>query len=145
MGPKENTNWVPAPVYRYIPYSTALFPIKFPQSQQDIDLDSYDNSEEYLGYLLYDDYIDCYMWPELIPFNTFDYVNELQILESENIFGNLFGNPILDMEDFILEVPITGRFHLGSSHSWRWKYIWEFIWWLYSWGWKLGWGFGIGK
>ena len=26
--------------------------------------------------------------------------------KSENIFGNLFGDPILDMEDFILELPI---------------------------------------
>ena len=77
MGPKENANWVPMPVYPYIPYPTALFPVQFPQSQQDIDLDSYDESEEYLGYPSYNNYIDCYVWPELIPFNTFDYLNEL--------------------------------------------------------------------
>ena len=65
-----------------------------------------DDSEEYLGYPSYDNYIDCYMWLELIPFNRFDYLNELHIMESGNIFGNLFGNPILDMEDFILEVTI---------------------------------------
>ena len=47
------------------------------------------------------------MWPNLLPFDTFDYLNELQILESENIFGNLFGDLILDMEDFILELPIS--------------------------------------
>ena len=27
-------------------------------------------------------------------------------MEGENIFGNLFGDPILDMEDFILALPI---------------------------------------
>ena len=47
------------------------------------------------------------MWPDLLPFDTFDYLNELQIPESENIFGNLFGDLILDMEDFILDLPIS--------------------------------------
>ena len=106
MAPKENPNWVHTHVFPYIPYPTALFPIQFPQPQEDIDLDSYDDSEEYLGYPLYDDYTDSYVWPNLLPFHTFDYLNELQIPESENIFGNLFGDPILDMEDFILELPI---------------------------------------
>ena len=46
------------------------------------------------------------MWPDPLPFNTVNYLDELQILEGENIFGNLFGDPILDMEDFILELPI---------------------------------------
>ena len=41
-----------------------------------------------------------------MPFNTFNYLDEIPIPEGENIFGNLFGNPILDMEDFILELPI---------------------------------------
>ena len=59
-----------------------------------------------MGYPPYDDYIDCYVWPEPIPFNTCNYINELLIPEGENIFGTLFGNPILNMEDFILELPI---------------------------------------
>ena len=104
-GTKRNPNWVHTHVFPYIPYPAALFPVQFPQPQEDIDLDSYDDSEEYLGYPSYDDYIDSYMWPNL-PFHTFDYLNELQILESENIFGNLFGDPILDMDDFMLELPI---------------------------------------
>ena len=55
---------------------------------------------------LIDDYIDCYIWPEYMPFDTFNYLDEIPIPEGENIFGNLFGDPILDMEDFILELPI---------------------------------------
>ena len=78
-----------------------------PQPQPDIDSYSYIlDSDEYLGYPSYNDYIDSYMWPEFLPFNSFDHLNEIQILEGENIFGNLFGNPILDMDDFILELPI---------------------------------------
>ena len=108
MAPLDNRYWVPTPVRPYIPHPIEFLPVKFPQPQfaQDIDSDSYDDSEEYLGYASYDDYIDSYMWPDLLPFDTFDYLNELQIPESESIFGNLFGNPILDMEDFILELPV---------------------------------------
>ena len=51
-------------------------------------------------------YLDCYMWPDLLPFDTFNYLDELPIPQGENIFGNMFGDPILDMEDFILELPI---------------------------------------
>ena len=106
MAPLDNRYWAPTPVRLYIPHPIEFIPNNFPQQQfgqQDHDSD---DSEEYLGYPSYEDYIDCYVWSNPLPFNTFNYLDELQILEGENIFGNLFGNPILDMEDFILELPI---------------------------------------
>ena len=110
MAPFDSRYWAPTPVRPYIPHPIEFIPIDFPQpqvAQHDNDLDSYDDSEEYLGYPSYDNYIDSCMWSlTLLPFDTFDYLNELQIPEGENIFGNLFGNPILEMEDFILELPI---------------------------------------
>ena len=93
MAPLDNRYWVPTPVRPNNPHPLQFLPIEFPQpqvAQQDIDSDSYEDSEEYLGYPSYDDYIDSYVWPDLLPFDTFDYLNELQIPESENIFGNLF-------------------------------------------------------
>ena len=106
MAPKENPKWVPTPVYPHFLYPTALVPIQLPQPQPDIDLDSDLDSDEYLGYPFYDNYIDSYTWLDFLPFNSFDYLNQIQILEGENIFGNLFGDPILEMDDFILEFPI---------------------------------------
>ena len=109
MAPLDNTYWAPTPVGPYIPHPIEFEPDNFfqPQiGQDDHEWDIYDDSEEYLGYPSYDDYIDCYVWLEPIPFNTFNYINELLIPEGENIFGTLFGDPILDMEDFILELPI---------------------------------------
>ena len=69
-------------------------------------MDGYLDSDQYLGYPSYHDYIDSYLWLEFLAFNSFDYLNEIQILEGGNIFGNLFGDPILDMGDLILELPI---------------------------------------
>ena len=106
MVPLDNRYWAPTPVRLNNPHPLQFLPIEFPQpqvAQQDIDLDSYEDSEEYLGYPLYNYHIDSYVWLDLLPFDTF----ELQIPESENIFGNLFGDLILDMEDFILELPIS--------------------------------------
>ena len=100
MVPKENSNWAPTPVYPYIQHPTVLFPIQpepLPQPQPAIDSD--DNSdvnsdEEYLGYPSFKDYLYSCVWLETVPFNSFEYLNEIQIPKNENIFGNLFGNPI---------------------------------------------------
>ena len=93
----------------YIPYPIEIDQEDFPQQQsaQGYDiLDTYDNNEAFFRYASYEDYIDCYIWPNYLPFDTFNYLDKIPILEGENIFGNLFGNPVLDMEDFILELPI---------------------------------------
>ena len=71
------------------------------------------------------------MWPDLLPFDTFNYLNGLQIPEAENIFGNLFGDPILDIEDFILELPIPedenifGNLFGEYIFSDGWDYNWD--------------------
>ena len=108
MAPLDITYWVPTPVTAYIPHTIEFDPEDFPQQQfgQDHNTDTYDDTKEFLGYPSYEAYIDCYMWPKYMPFITFNYLDELPIPKGENIFGNLFGDPILDMEDFILELPI---------------------------------------
>ena len=99
---------MPSPVTAYIPHPIEFDPEDFPQQQfgQDHNSETYGNSEEFLRYPSYEAYLDCYIWPDLLPFDTFNYLDELPIPQGENIFGNKFGNPILDMEDFILELPI---------------------------------------
>ena len=108
MTPLDGTYWVPAPVTAYIPHPIEINQEDFSQQQfaQGYDIsDMYDNNEEFFRYASYEDYIDCYVWPDYLPFDTFNYLDEVQILEGENIFGNLFGDPILDMENFILDFP----------------------------------------
>ena len=64
MAPLDNTYWVPTPVRPYIPHPIEFEPDDFfqPQiGQDDYEWDTYDDSEEYLGYPSYDDYIDCYV------------------------------------------------------------------------------------
>ena len=108
MAPKEIPNWLPTPVYPYIQYPTVLFPVQpqpLPESQPAIDSDDssdVDSDEEYLGYPSFKYYLYSYVQPEPVPFNSFDYLNEIQIPESENIFGNLFGDPIFGTYHIIL-------------------------------------------
>ena len=108
MAPLDSTYWVPVPVTAYIPHPIEIDQEDFPQqfAQGYVISDTFDDNEEFFRYASYEDYIDCYVWPDYLPFEMFNYLDEIPIPEGENIFGNLFGDPILDMEDFILELPI---------------------------------------
>ena len=109
MAPLDSTYWAPTPVTAYIPHPIEINEEDFPEKQfvQCYNIsDTYNDNESFFGYASYDDYINCYVWPEYMSFNMFNYLDEILIPEGENIFGNLFGDPILDMEDFILALPI---------------------------------------
>ena len=81
MAPLDIRYWAPTPVTLYIPNPIEFDPNDFSQQQfgqQNHNLDTYDDSEEYLGYPSYKAYIDCFVWPNLLPFDTFNYGQQLR-------------------------------------------------------------------
>ena len=67
MAPLDSTYCMPTPVTAYIPQPIDIDEEDFPEqefAQGYVISDTYDENDAFFRYESYDDYINCYIWPE---------------------------------------------------------------------------------